>query len=278
MHLINTIVKDPQYIACFDGTKIFYQIIDTTLEEELNIKYIHLTRILKNIVLCPLCLIFSHLTEEQNLSLASNLKELGWSTLVVPQIEDNSSENISHRKMYLLSEIKSKNIQILIVPHSLPLEFESIKVIICLEPQEDTLSFLRRLNIDCVAIVFGTESKLHPMIETCKLYDALALPLPNLVSDNHFSLPKNRTEYTGITVSLPEMNIYRDIARKAKNIKYLMETETWTHPRHQDISKKNYSMAERSPKSSFRKRFSIEKKYQTTTSCSSRKLYRTDDG
>jgi hypothetical protein len=186
-----------------------------------------------------LCLILSHLTEEQNLSLSSHLKDLGWPTLVIPQIEDiNSSETNSHRKMILLSEMKSNNIQILITPHSLIFEFESIKVIICLDPPEDTLAFLRRLNIDCVVIVFGTEAKLHPMIETCKLYDALALPLPNLVPDNHVTPPKSRTEYSGITVSLQDMNIYRDIARKAKNIKYLMETETWTHPRHQDISKK----------------------------------------
>jgi len=181
---------------------------------------------------------------EHNAALASNLKDLGWPTLVVPGIEDiNSiseiiSENITQRKMILLSEIKSKNIQVVIAPHTLIMEFESIKIIICLDPPEDTLSFLRRINVDSITIVFGTEEKLHPMIDICQTYDAMAVPLPNIIPVNHATPPRNKREYTGITISEQDMNNYREMARKARNIKHLMDTETWTHPRHQDISKK----------------------------------------
>eukprot|EP01125_Pyxidicula_operculata_P007244 TRINITY_DN2466_c0_g1_i3.p1 TRINITY_DN2466_c0_g1~~TRINITY_DN2466_c0_g1_i3.p1 ORF type:complete len:520 (-),score=98.92 TRINITY_DN2466_c0_g1_i3:32-1591(-) len=53
--------------------------------------------------------------------------------------------------------------------------------------------------------------------------------------------PTQRIVYTGIVVSDKDMKTYTDIAKSARTIKHLMETESWTHPRQQDISKKIFS-------------------------------------
>jgi predicted nuclease with RNAse H fold len=182
----------------------------------------------------------SKLSDEQNFNLGTSLKETGWPTLVI-QSDSNSQtpDYVAQRKAKILSEIKANNIRIVIIPDLYTMDFDNIKIIACLDPPDDTLNFLKRIPIDSLTIIFGTEEKLHPMIETCKSYDATVLSLPIQSPSFDFSTPlRNKREYSGIVIAPQDMNIYREMSRKARNIKHLMETESWTHPRHQDISRK----------------------------------------
>uniref|UniRef100_A0A6B2L010 Helicase ATP-binding domain-containing protein n=1 Tax=Arcella intermedia TaxID=1963864 RepID=A0A6B2L010_9EUKA len=242
--------EQPTMLLSFSGTKLYYVEFppDVAFKAIFEWSCSKMFQVLKSFSWNRSLIYISNFDKENHSFLLNKLNEFEWPWTIFPTDLSNTNDNLTtesvrEKQIAFWQSIKKSNNKIIILSKIDQLNYISgVNLLFCLESLDDPRILVQAIGSqgpDIYPIVFGSEQKIADITKICESYHMNSISLPAQISPNFSSsAAKRTTEYEGILVPPPEMIKFQEIAKKAKTIQHLMDTETWTHPRQQDISKK----------------------------------------